>query len=293
MNPRKDIRLCHIFCCSQKIFNDGLFPSFETLRSLVEANNIDIDPAFICRKIYNFIQDESNDVLQKSIPRLSISDKVDIFPEEFITRNAPSIHDELKQSLLSISINNSNQNEQSFLGISTPKIHNNTAFKISGTAEITDPDSAPKEGKSEIILLFSPEDLNKIVPLDDIFDAGPESVISSLSGLLKNKVTFHKEFFSSVSSSGICGDKIALSKLHETINTLATSGLEGISTAKDFRVSSAPNAAQKHRSSDSASGYRIHLSKSGAGWRLNLWKIRGDFECAVIQKKNETEYLPE
>ena len=62
-----------------------------------------------------------------------------------------------------------------------------------------------------------------------------------------------------------------------------------------FREEKAAESGQKTCLQDSAKAWRLMLTDTGAGWRLNYWYIPtmegGHIEFSNVQKKNEQEKI--
>jgi len=306
----------HAVPVSNLLQDNRRFPSFESLRGWQRKYHLDISPTQIVRQVNEFFRNEGFD-LGRRLEQLGYliepeADSIFIQPDEFASR-WPNFVRDLMYLLLATTCA-CKYNEESFgheMRIATLALDNDVK-EIEVTFVISDvlPENFPLPPDRKIAqtfpLLITPEDLIPLVDVISLWAKGMQSIVYAIEQEAKKIMTrsaskpkafkLGRCFIESVEERGLHTDTKTLRNIIDRAARVIAEQEGDLSLNKEpfdeskgnYRKNKLPSGKQRIRPDDQAKAWRIHVSKHGAGWRLQYWEIPTP-EGSIIEFANVSE----
>lgn len=311
----REVRACngngwyHFLNCTQLLSTHRRFPTFSDLRRLIRELDLDLNAEIIIGDLQSFFLSEIHDI--KSV--LPVQDvlarnEVTIQPDEFLNRQDPAIKSVVAAEILLLACREAGlPDDGNACSIVTQLLPEGT-LKVDAHLDLTDPDEYLKQLPSchiqqQLSLLFSPGDMLDHLSSAEIAANGVQGFLQ-LARLRASRIrpgfkalagSAGPEFWDSMASSSIMESRTAVDRLiHVAALILSDTARDGGCDLRHLRENVAADAKQKERSRDRARAWRVTITPSGVGWRMNYWRLPdGGIEFGLIQKKQDGERIPE
>jgi hypothetical protein len=291
------------------------FITFERLRRMQSQTSLAINPAAVAR-LARLLQSDDRDFRAKTRTNYVLHKApLDVFPDEFVVRNITQVHGPLLEALSCVAADKAVHEPFATAVRFVDRALESGAREVcvEGAVDLVDPDNVEARlgGRqlSECFgLLPSPDDLAGL-DARDVLALGPEEfsryllkVAHRLGATTLLPCRLHPRFLESLDTSSIKSNETGLNNLVRRCAEVLAGYAESISGAELRWVRENPNpgSPQRTRGTDGAGAWRITIMKSGAGWRLNFWKVPASrnmpsesIEFAWVQQEPDPVYIPE
>jgi len=301
--------------CTDLLMAEDRFITFDRLRRLQIASGADINPAIVSR-VSRQLQNGERDYKASTTTKYVLSNRsVSISPPELLARISAGCQVPLHDALVAIAVDKSINEEfaQSVRLVDLPHDPKVDELCIEGDIDSTDPETiADKLDNGHLVECFevftTPKDLGKLDPRE-ILAIGTEEFVRYL-----NRVTrlngepnplpcqLHPVFLESLSNSSIDSNATGMNTLVRRCGEILGGIAHTVAGAelRWFRTNPNASSGQRTRASDGARAWRVTITKSGVGWRMNYWRIPGSMpgdqeaiEFAWVQHETDPPFIPE
>ncbi|MBZ5711732.1 hypothetical protein [Nannocystis pusilla] len=307
-----EVWYCFAECALQLLEND-LFPSFDRLRILQRKHNLDINIKRLAAAALKFFQTHSRDYLNACAIREVLAD-LQSQPAVLVERNPTCTRRKFMDALEVIAVDEHLRGGGGLIAtMCSPEISDLTSISAVGYVDSCSPEDVgssafAREISVTIPVVQSPTGIGAAFSFRAAFLLGANFVARVIASCVADvegqplEFVVYNNFANSVRGLGLLANDGHLVKIVRMCVAVVVDDTRRLSNSynlRPLRESAAANAAQRRRTFDKASAWRLTVIAEGIGIRAHYWRgynavtKRSFIEFVSLLRKHDPEDILE